>query len=97
MFIVLPNHFPFVKTESGDWVPKHILIADDSAMLRKTMRTALEKQTDWQVCEACDGREAIEQAKILKPDVVFITEINQLLLEKEERLVRERSADKPSA
>src|SRR3981081_2661528 len=50
-----------------------ILIADDHAMLRKGLRTAIEPHPGWEVCgEATDGQEAFEQTKLLKPDLVIL-------------------------
>ena len=52
---------------------KCILIADDSPIIRKTLRETLEREHAWQVCgEATDGREAIEKAQQLKPDLVVL-------------------------
>jgi DNA-binding NarL/FixJ family response regulator len=53
--------------------PLSILIADDHAVVRRGVRTLLESQPNWQVCgEAQDGREALEQAKRLKPDLAVL-------------------------
>jgi signal transduction histidine kinase len=50
-----------------------ILIADDHELFRRTARTFIESQPDWQVCgEASDGIEAIEQAKRLRPQVILM-------------------------
>jgi DNA-binding NarL/FixJ family response regulator len=50
-----------------------ILIADDSAALRRAMRTWLEQNRDWKVCgEAVNGKEAIEKAKLLRPDLIIL-------------------------
>jgi DNA-binding NarL/FixJ family response regulator len=50
-----------------------ILIADDHAMMRRGLRTAIEPHAGWEVCgEATTGIEAFEQAKILKPDLVIL-------------------------
>lgn len=52
---------------------KCILIVDDSSVIRKTLRQALEREDTWQVCgEAADGQEAIEKAQRLKPDLVVL-------------------------
>jgi len=54
-------------------VPKCILIVDDSAVVRKTLWETLEQQGGWEVCgEAADGREAIEKAQQLEPDLVVL-------------------------
>jgi DNA-binding NarL/FixJ family response regulator len=50
-----------------------ILIADDHALIRRGMRTLLESQPNWQVCgEAQNGREALEEARRLKPDLAVL-------------------------
>lgn len=54
-------------------MPKCILIVDDSPVVRKTLRQTLERQCGWEVCgEAADGREAIQKAQQLKPDLVVL-------------------------
>jgi two-component system chemotaxis response regulator CheY len=50
-----------------------ILIADDSPLIRQVLRSCLERSGEWQVCgEAADGREAVEKAKELDPDLVIL-------------------------
>jgi DNA-binding NarL/FixJ family response regulator len=50
-----------------------ILIADDHAMLRKGLRTALEPHSGWEIVgEATTGLEALEMAKSLEPDLVVL-------------------------
>jgi DNA-binding NarL/FixJ family response regulator len=50
-----------------------ILVADDHEVVRKGLIALLGQQPDWQVCgEACNGREAVEQAKQLMPDVIIM-------------------------
>jgi DNA-binding NarL/FixJ family response regulator len=50
-----------------------LLIADDHEIVRKGLRTLLEAQPGWQVAaEASDGREAVEKAKEIKPDVTVL-------------------------
>ena len=52
---------------------KRILIADDHEMLRRGVCTALQKQTGWELCgEAVNGREAVEKATRLQPDLVIM-------------------------
>jgi DNA-binding NarL/FixJ family response regulator len=50
-----------------------LLVADDHEIVRKGLRSLLEAQPGWQVTgEASDGREAVEKAKELKPDVAVL-------------------------
>ena len=50
-----------------------ILLADDHAMVRKGFRLILESQADMQIVgEAGNGREAVELAETLRPDVVVM-------------------------
>jgi CheY-like chemotaxis protein len=52
---------------------KSILVVDDSDTVRKVTRLFLETQLDLEVCgEAVDGVEAIEKAKVLKPDLIIL-------------------------
>ena len=54
-------------------MPKCILIVDDSALIRRMIHETLEQQDGWEVCgEAADGREAIEKAQQLKPDLIVL-------------------------
>jgi len=54
-------------------VPKHILIVDDSAAVRRALRDVLEQQQGWEVSgEAGNGREAIEEVQKAKPDVIVL-------------------------
>ena len=49
-----------------------ILVVDDHAVVRKGVRSLLEK-SGWTVCgEAANGKDAIEQAMALKPDLVLM-------------------------
>ena len=50
-----------------------ILVADDSPVIRRSLRRLLEQRDDWQVCdEACNGQEAVERFKQAKPDLIVI-------------------------
>jgi DNA-binding NarL/FixJ family response regulator len=50
-----------------------ILLADDHEVVRAGLRALLEEQSGWEVvAEAVDGRDAVEKASKLKPDVVVI-------------------------
>jgi DNA-binding NarL/FixJ family response regulator len=53
--------------------PLRIVIADDHAVVRRGVRTLLESQPGWEVAgEATTGREAVELAKRLQPDIVVL-------------------------
>lgn len=50
-----------------------ILIVDDHAIFRRSLRLLLSSRSDWVVCgEAVDGLDAVEKAKSLHPDVVLM-------------------------
>ena len=50
-----------------------ILIADNHEIIRQGLRTLLSASTTWEICgEAVDGRDAIEKAHLLKPDVIVM-------------------------
>ena len=50
-----------------------ILIVDDHAIVRRGLQTLLKTQPGWVICgEAATGREAVNKAKQLKPDVVIM-------------------------
>jgi len=50
-----------------------ILIVDDNALVRRSLRTCIEDNTDWTICgEAENGRIAIEKVKQLQPAVVIL-------------------------
>lgn len=53
--------------------PVRILIADDHEIVRQGMRSLFSLRSNWEICgEAVDGREAVEKAKALKPDVILL-------------------------
>lgn len=53
--------------------PLRILVADDHQVVRTGLRTLLESKTGWQVCaEAANGRDAVERAGALQPDVAVL-------------------------
>lgn len=50
-----------------------ILVADDHEVIRTGVRALLESESDWEICGvATSGREAVEQAKTLRPDIVIL-------------------------
>jgi DNA-binding NarL/FixJ family response regulator len=53
--------------------PLRIIIVDDHAVVRRGVRALLESQPGWEVAaEATTGREAVELAKRLQPDIVVM-------------------------
>jgi DNA-binding NarL/FixJ family response regulator len=52
--------------------PLKILIVDDHEGVRRSLRSLLSS-SDWSVCgEACDGFEAVEKARFIRPDLVIM-------------------------
>ena len=50
-----------------------ILIVDDNPVIRRTLRSCFLQSVDWQVCgEAANGRDAVEKAQHLKPDLIIL-------------------------
>jgi len=53
--------------------PLRILLVDDHILFRKGLARLLDAQPDFEVVgEAADGLEALEQARVLRPDVVLM-------------------------
>src|SRR5436190_21540769 len=58
---------------TGASVPDSILIVDDSAVIRGSLRSCIEQNTNWRVCgEAENGEVAIERVQELHPDIVIL-------------------------
>jgi DNA-binding NarL/FixJ family response regulator len=53
-------------------MPTKILIADDQDFVRKSIRSMLVDKTTWQVCEAENGKVAVDVAKRKQPDIVVL-------------------------
>jgi DNA-binding NarL/FixJ family response regulator len=50
-----------------------ILLADDHEVVRRGLSALLQNQPGWEICgEATDGRDAVEKAVKLNPDVVIL-------------------------
>lgn len=49
-----------------------LVIADDHEVVRKGLCTLFRERPGWEVIEARDGREAVEKARDLKPDVMVL-------------------------
>ncbi len=72
--------------------PLRILIADDHSVVRAGLRALLESRHGWEVvAEASDGREAVDKATKLKPDVAVL-DIGMPLLNGVEATRRIRTA-----
>ena len=53
--------------------PLRILIVDDHAVVRRGVRSLLESHDGWEIAgEATNGREAVDLAKRLQPDIVVM-------------------------
>jgi CheY-like chemotaxis protein len=53
-------------------MPRRILIVDDNIVIRRMLRTVFE-QPGWEVCgEAVNGRDGIEKAQQLRPDLILL-------------------------
>jgi CheY-like chemotaxis protein len=54
-------------------MPHTILIADDSPFIREALCNVFEREEDFDVCgEAENGREAVEKAQELHPDLILL-------------------------
>jgi CheY-like chemotaxis protein len=60
------------QAKTGVPLRKHILIVDDHASMRHTLRTTFEGISALEVSEAVNGREAIEKVSELKPDLIVL-------------------------
>src|SRR5947209_1023850 len=64
------GHFLFEHSEE---VMLRILIADDHEVARHGIRALLESHPGWEVCaEAKDGRETVELAATMNPDLILL-------------------------
>ena len=73
-----------------------VLIADDHEIMRQGVRTLLASEVNWEICgEAVNGREAVEKAAQLSPDLVIL-DLNMPVLDGLAAL-REIVAKRPSA
>lgn len=68
------------KRERGEWKGEdgkmskiRVLVVDDHPLMRDALCAAIEVEADMEVVgEAADGREAVEQARALQPDVTVM-------------------------
>jgi CheY-like chemotaxis protein len=71
----LNEYVPNIQSDSDPPNPStpSLLICDDNPSIRYLLRTYVESRTPFQVCgEAAHGREAIEKARELQPDLVLL-------------------------
>lgn len=53
-------------------MPKRILIADDDSSVRQAIRAFIENRSQFEVCEAVNGNEALQKAAALNPDLIVL-------------------------
>jgi DNA-binding NarL/FixJ family response regulator len=53
-------------------MPRRILIADDEASIRRAVRAFIESRSQFEVCEATDGTDALHKAVLLNPDLIVL-------------------------
>ena len=54
-------------------MPKRIVVIDDNPTIRRVLKSILEFNEGWLVCgEGIDGRDGIEKAKELHPDLIVL-------------------------
>ena len=58
--------------EASVLVPFKILVADDQALVRRTLTSMLSRQPDWKIYEAENGKVALEQVRKVEPDVAVL-------------------------
>ena len=52
---------------------KYVLIVDDNEAIRRTLRYLFKENPEWTICgEAVNGRDALEKAHELQPDLVIL-------------------------
>jgi two-component system chemotaxis response regulator CheB len=62
-----------ITSSSNNPVLKRIMIVDDSGMMRGIIRQIIQVDSAFEiVAEAADGYEAVERAKLHKPDVILL-------------------------
>jgi DNA-binding NarL/FixJ family response regulator len=50
-----------------------ILLVDDHDVVRQGLRTILRARPEWEICgEAANGKEALEAAQALRPDIIVL-------------------------
>src|SRR5665647_213604 len=54
------------------FVLSNIMVVDDSMFMRNVVKGMIQKMGHTLICEASDGREAVANYKIFRPDVVTL-------------------------
>jgi DNA-binding NarL/FixJ family response regulator len=49
-----------------------ILVVDDNAMFRSSLRVILEEHPTWQVSEAVDGADSVKQTRLVAPHLIIM-------------------------
>lgn len=69
----LPGGRAIADYDLPEPMPKSVLVADDSDMIRKLLCRLFETEANYQLCaEARNGEEAIALAVIHKPDLIIL-------------------------
>jgi DNA-binding NarL/FixJ family response regulator len=69
----LSNISTVLRSNPGEKIALRILIADDHVAVRKGVCAILSSRLDLEVCgEAENGKEAVEKAKQLRPDLIIL-------------------------
>jgi len=76
-YLLSSRGFPFLSrglaAQPDVLMPHSVLIVDDNARVRQSLRWTIEHDLEWQVCgEAVNGAEGVSAATQLKPDVVVL-------------------------
>ena len=69
---------------------RSVLLVDDNAVVRKALCELFTREGDFEICgEAENGREAIEQARLLQPALI-VTDLSMPLMDglEETRILR---------
>jgi CheY-like chemotaxis protein len=53
-------------------MPIRIMVVDDDSTIRMLLRRVLEGHPKWQVCEAVNGRDAVDSIAETAPDLVIL-------------------------
>jgi CheY-like chemotaxis protein len=61
-----------LRIEKGPRMPKTILLVDDSATSRMKSRMLFGNKKEYEFISACDGKEGVEMALELKPDLILM-------------------------